>query len=48
MLDPFGNLWWLYAPVPGQEDPKPAWEGGSDVVFRTIDETMKGFAKASS
>jgi PhnB protein len=42
MLDPFGNLWWLYAPAPGQADPKPAWEGGSDLVFRTIDEYMKG------
>jgi len=44
MLDPFGNLWWLYAPAPGQQDPLPAWEGGSDVVFRTIDETMRAFA----
>lgn len=44
MLDPFGNLWWLYAPAPGQADPKPAWEGGSDVVFRTIDEYMKQVA----
>jgi len=45
MLDPFGNLWWLYAPAPGQADPVPAWEGGSDVVFRTIDEAMKRFAQ---
>ena len=45
MLDPFGNLWWLYAPAPGQADPVPAWEGGDDVVFRTIDDAMKGFAR---
>ena len=45
MLDPFGNQWWLYAPAPGQTDPVPAWQGGSDVVFRTIDEAMKGFAQ---
>lgn len=44
MLDPFGNLWWLYAPAPGQADTLPAWEGGSDLVFRTIDEAMTGFA----
>ena len=44
MLDPYGDLWWLYSPAPGQADPVPAWEGGNDVVFRTIDETMKSFA----
>ena len=46
MLDPFGNLWWLFAPAPGQADPEPSWEGGSDVVFSTIDEQMKRFARA--
>jgi uncharacterized glyoxalase superfamily protein PhnB len=40
--DPWGNLWWLFQPTPGQDDPKPVWEGGSDVVFRTIDEYMRG------
>ncbi|GAB2660900.1 hypothetical protein GCM10027169_24600 [Gordonia jinhuaensis] len=40
--DPWGNLWWLYQPVPGQADPTPVWEGGSDTVFRTIDEYMRG------
>lgn len=39
--DPWGNLWWLYAPEPGQPDPTPAWEGGDDTVFRTIDEEMR-------
>ena len=24
MLDPFGNLWWLWAPAPGQADPVPS------------------------
>ena len=48
MFDPFGNLWWLYAPAPGQADPVPAWEGGNDLVFRTIDEAMKGLARRSA
>ncbi|GAB3560835.1 VOC family protein [Spelaeicoccus albus] len=39
--DPWGNLWWVYQPVPGQPDPKPAWEGGSDIVFRTLDEHLR-------
>jgi len=39
--DPWGNLWWLYQPAPGQPDPKPAWEGGSDTVFRTLDEHLR-------
>jgi len=41
MVDPWGNLWWLYAPAPGQPDPIPAWEGGDPVVFRTIDAEMR-------
>lgn len=41
VVDSWQNLWWLYAPAPGQPDPQPAWEGGSDVVFRTIDEHMR-------
>ncbi len=40
--DRWGNLWWLYQPTPGQDDPLPAWEGGSDVVFRTLDEHLRG------
>jgi len=39
--DPWGNLWWVYQPGPGQPDPKPAWEGGPDAIFRTIDEYMR-------
>jgi PhnB protein len=42
--DPWGNLWWLYQPVPGQPDPVPAWEGGSDTVFRTLDEHLRANA----
>ena len=41
MSDPWGNLWWLYAPAPWQEDPRPSWDGGSDVVFRTINDEMQ-------
>lgn len=39
--DPWGNLWWLYQPVPGLSDPKPSWEGGPDTVFRTLDEHLR-------
>jgi hypothetical protein len=39
--DPWQNLWWLYQPTPGQADPLPVWEGGSDVVFRTLDEHLR-------
>jgi uncharacterized glyoxalase superfamily protein PhnB len=42
MADPWGNLWWMYQPTPGQPDPKPAWAGGSDTVFRTLDEYLRG------
>jgi PhnB protein len=41
MLDPWGNLWWLWSPAPGQPDPAPAWEGGDDTVFATLDRTLK-------
>ncbi len=40
MLDPWGNLWWLYAPAPGQPDP----EWGSGDVFSTIDAAMRALA----
>ena len=42
MLDGLGNLCWLYAPAPGQPDPTPSWEGGSDEVFSTLDEALRG------
>ncbi|MCV2393683.1 hypothetical protein OEB99_05120 [Actinotalea sp. M2MS4P-6] len=41
ILDPWGTLWWLYQPSPGQPDPLPVWEGGSDTVFRTLDEHFR-------
>ncbi|MEU8661097.1 VOC family protein [Actinoplanes philippinensis] len=41
MLDPWQNLWWLYSPAPGQADPEPDWEGGSDPVFATLDRTLR-------
>jgi len=47
IMDPWGNLWWLYQPVPGQADPLPAWEGGSDVVFRTLDEHMRAISSSA-
>jgi uncharacterized glyoxalase superfamily protein PhnB len=44
MLDPWQNLWWLYAPAPGQPDPTPAWEGGSDAIFATLDGVLRSIA----
>lgn len=44
MLDRWQNLWWLCAPAPGQPDPVPAWAGGSDTVFRTLDGALKSLA----
>lgn len=41
MADPWGNLWWLYEPAPGQADPVPSWEGGSDEVFSTLDAALR-------
>lgn len=40
MLDPWQNLWWLWAPAPGQPDPT----GGDDTMFRTLDETLRSLA----
>ncbi len=47
LRDPWGNLWWLYQPAPGQPDPVPTWEGGSSEVFDTIDAAMRA-AKVGS
>jgi uncharacterized glyoxalase superfamily protein PhnB len=47
MEDRWGNLWWLYQPSPGQPDPLPAWEGGSDVVFRTLDQHLRAASSAA-
>ncbi|MGH8882763.1 MAG: VOC family protein, partial [Stackebrandtia sp.] len=39
--DPWGCLWWIYQPTPGQPDPEPAWEGGPTTIFRTLDEHLR-------
>jgi PhnB protein len=44
MLDSWQNLWWLWTPAPGQPDPVPSWEGGSDVVFGTLDKALRSLA----
>ena len=44
MLDPWRNLWWLYAPAPGQPDPTPHWDGGTDTVFSTLDAALRSLA----
>jgi PhnB protein len=41
MLDPWQIIWWLYQLAPGQADPVPSWEGGSDTVFTTLDKALK-------
>ena len=45
MLDPWQNLWWLFAPAPGQPDPTPHWDGGTDVVFSTLDAALRSLAR---
>lgn len=45
MLDPWRNLWWLFAPAPGQPDPAPDWDGDTHVIFSTLDDTLRGLAK---
>jgi PhnB protein len=44
MLDPWRNVWWLWAPAPGRPDPVPHWDGGSDTVFATLDQTLRTLA----
>jgi PhnB protein len=44
MLDPWQNIWWLWAPAPGQPDPTPHWDGGSNVVFSTLDKTLRSLS----
>lgn len=45
MLDPWQNIWWLWAPAPDQPDPTPDWEGGSDAIFTTLDEALRSLAR---
>ena len=40
LRDPWGNLWWLYAPAAGEEA-VPSWEGGSTYVFDSLDEELR-------
>ncbi|MFC6022068.1 VOC family protein [Plantactinospora solaniradicis] len=44
MLDPWRNIWWLWAPAPGQPDPTPNWDGGPDAIFSTLDDALKSLA----
>ncbi|GAA1033153.1 hypothetical protein GCM10009557_33970 [Virgisporangium ochraceum] len=45
MLDRWQNLWWLWAPAPGQPDPTPNWDDdGSDTVFGTLDRALRSLA----
>ena len=44
MLDPWQNIWWLWAPAPGRPDPTPHWDGGSNIVFSTLDKALKSLS----
>lgn len=44
MSDPWGNLWWLWAPAPGQPD--PAWDDpASEQIFDTLDHRLREIAR---
>lgn len=43
LRDPWGNIWWLYAPAKAG-DAVPHWEGGSSYVFDSLDETLRAIA----
>ncbi|MHA6800395.1 VOC family protein [Bounagaea algeriensis] len=45
MLDPWHNLWWLWAPAPGQPDPALDGDGGSDAMFDMLDEALRSLAR---
>jgi uncharacterized glyoxalase superfamily protein PhnB len=47
ILDPWQNIWWLWAPAPGQSDPVPHWEGGSNMIFSTLDQVLRSLATRS-
>jgi uncharacterized glyoxalase superfamily protein PhnB len=40
-LDPWQNIWWLWAPAPGQPDPTPGSNGGSNEMFETLDNVLR-------
>ena len=44
MMDRWENIWWLWAPAPGQPDPIPVWEDGADVVFTSLDTTLRALS----
>ena len=44
MLDPWQDIWWLWSPAPGQPDPVPDRDSGSDPVFSTLHEVLRSAA----
>ena len=44
-LDPWQNIWWLWAPAPGRPDPTPHWDGGSTAIFSTLDDALRSLAE---
>jgi PhnB protein len=40
-LDPWQNIWWLWAPAPGQPDPTPDPNDGSNEMFETLDKVLR-------
>ncbi|WP_246257119.1 VOC family protein [Amycolatopsis anabasis] len=47
LRDPWGNIWWLYAPAKGEEA-VPPWEGGSTYMFDSLDATLRGIANSGN
>ncbi|RZS37881.1 putative glyoxalase superfamily protein PhnB [Herbihabitans rhizosphaerae] len=45
LRDPWGNIWWLYAPAKGAEA-VPSWEGGSTYMFDSLDAVLRERAGA--
>jgi PhnB protein len=45
ILDPWQNIWWLWAPAPGRPDPTPHWDGGSTTIFSTLDDALRSLAE---
>lgn len=41
MLDRWQNLWWLWAPAPGQAGPEYATDDSPDTIFDSIDRALR-------
>jgi uncharacterized glyoxalase superfamily protein PhnB len=46
MIDRWQNIWWLWAPAPGQAGPEHATDDESDGIFESIDQTLRALGSA--